>query len=159
MVPLSSPLLHFAEKKPWAHVSFHHRYAAEVLADTKSFQEKLTKEMSEWIEKHYDDESVPEVRLSECEVHTALFNLSRKEKLGKEGWSPPWEVSALLSSQEKNNSIKRELLNKDCDIKSFLGLRLKVHRTTSPPLQGHQGRWSVLQEGSLSKCLSIFITK
>ena len=65
MVPLSSPVLHFAEEKPWVHISFQHRYAAEVLADTKSFQEQLTNEMSEWIEKHCDDESVPEVSLSE----------------------------------------------------------------------------------------------
>ena len=41
-----------------------------MLADTKSFQEQLTKEMSEWIEKHCDDESVPEVGLSECECCT-----------------------------------------------------------------------------------------
>lgn len=42
------------------YIKAENRYAAEVLADTKSFQEQLTNEMSEWIEKHCDDESVPE---------------------------------------------------------------------------------------------------
>lgn len=44
------------------------RYADAVLADTEVFQEKLVKEMNEMIEKHFDNESVPEVSLSD------LFN-------------------------------------------------------------------------------------
>ncbi|XP_015749777.1 PREDICTED: uncharacterized protein LOC107329617 [Acropora digitifera] len=48
------------QNKNQDYCSSENRYAAEVLADTKSFQEQLTNEMSEWIEKHCDDESVPE---------------------------------------------------------------------------------------------------
>ena len=44
------------------------RYADAVLSDTEVFQKKLVKEMNEMIEKHFDDESVPEVSLSD------LFN-------------------------------------------------------------------------------------
>ena len=43
------------------YLAFFHSYAEAVLADTESFQEKLTKEMNDWLEKHSDDESVPEV--------------------------------------------------------------------------------------------------
>ena len=41
------------------------RYADAVLSDTEVFQKKLVKEMNEMIEKHFDDESVPEVSLSD----------------------------------------------------------------------------------------------
>ena len=43
------------------YLAFFHSYADAVLADTESFQEKLTEEMNDWLEKHSDDESVPEV--------------------------------------------------------------------------------------------------
>lgn len=39
-----------------------------MLADTKVFQEKLIREMNDLVEKHFDDESVPEVSPSD------LFN-------------------------------------------------------------------------------------
>lgn len=52
-----------------------------MLADTKSFQEQLTKEMSEWIEKHCDDESVPEVG----SVSVALFNLYGEKQIIRGG--------------------------------------------------------------------------
>ena len=47
-----------------------HSYAEAVLADTESFQEKLTEEMKDWLEKHSDDESVPEVS---CFLSTSNF--------------------------------------------------------------------------------------
>ena len=43
------------------YLAFFHSYAEAVLADTESFQKKLTEEMNDWLEKHCDDESVPEV--------------------------------------------------------------------------------------------------
>ena len=46
---------------PTAVFSICYRYADAVLADTEGFQEKLTKEINDLIEKHFDDESVPEV--------------------------------------------------------------------------------------------------
>ena len=38
------------------------------MVDTKVFQEKLIREMNDFVEKHFDDESVPEVSPSD------LFN-------------------------------------------------------------------------------------
>ena len=42
------------------------RYADAVLSDTEDFQEKLTKEMKDCADKHFDDESVPEVSTLMC---------------------------------------------------------------------------------------------
>lgn len=42
------------------YIKAENSYAEAVLADTESFQEKLTEEMNDWLEKHSDDESVPE---------------------------------------------------------------------------------------------------
>lgn len=42
------------------YVKDENRYARAALADTERFQEKLAKEMNDWVEKHCDDESVPE---------------------------------------------------------------------------------------------------
>ena len=50
-----------------------------MLSDTVAFQEKLVKEMNEMIEKHFDDESVPEVSLSE--LFNKFINCSPKDQI------------------------------------------------------------------------------
>ena len=51
-------------------------YAEAVLASTEGFQEKLTKEMSDFIDKHCDDESVPEVSQSNKVMYMYLINVN-----------------------------------------------------------------------------------
>jgi len=57
-----------------------------VLADTKVFQEKLIREMNDLVEKHFDDESVPEVSPSD------LFNRVNS-------CSPKAQKSSIVSLQ------------------------------------------------------------
>lgn len=56
------------------YIKQENRYADAVLADTEVFQEKLVKEMNEIIEKHFDNESVPE------ELDGYVYHLSNPPK-------------------------------------------------------------------------------
>ncbi|XP_068683040.1 dipeptidyl aminopeptidase BI-like [Montipora foliosa] len=53
-------LKHRGSKDVRKYIKAENRFAAEALGDTESFQEKLTKEMIDWVQKYCDDDSVPE---------------------------------------------------------------------------------------------------